>query len=146
MQDDRKRVQIDAPYAHALGLAAYCFAQCEWNAVYSAERLQPGYVGTVEPQRKTAGVIANDLIKLVNAITDQTLQAICLPPANEFKRLVQERNGLLHGKPITAKNGDQQLAKGNQEWTIAEIDAFSDDVMACSILLNDMVHKHLVTP
>ncbi len=146
MQDDRKRVPIDAAYAHALGLAAYCFARCEWDAVWSAERLQPGYIGTIEPKRKTAGVIANELVGLVTAIADPALQAICLPPAIEFQRLVQERNGLLHGKPATVSNGDQHLFRAGREWTIAAIDAFSDEVTACSILLNDMVHQHLVTP
>jgi len=146
MQDDRKRVPVDASYAQALGLAAYCFASCEWNAVWSAERLQAGYVSTIEPKRKTAGVIANELVALVTDLTDTALQAICLPPAIEFKRLVQERNGLLHGKPATAPNGDQHLFRVGREWTIAAIDAFSDEVTACSIMLNDMVHKHLVTP
>lgn len=146
MQDDRKRVPIDDSYAHSLGLGAYCFATCEWNAVWSAERLQPGYIATIKPKRKTAGVIAKELVDLVNAISDPALKAICLWPSLEFQRLVQERNGLLHGKPGTAPNGDQRLFRHSQEWTISAINTFSDEVAACSILLNDMVHKHLVTP
>jgi hypothetical protein len=144
MQEDRKRVPVDTPYAHALGLAAYCFAICEWNAVWSVERLQPGYIATIE--RKTAGVIAKDLVDLVNVISDPAVKAICLPPSLEFQRLVQDRNGLLHGKPGTASNGDQRLFRHGQEWTISAVDAFSDEVTACSTLLNDMVHKHLLTP
>ncbi|WP_197051882.1 hypothetical protein [Sphingomonas sp. 35-24ZXX] len=143
MQNDRKRISIDDQYAHALGLAAYCFAICEWNAVWSAERLQPGYISTIEPLRKTAGVIAKELIDLVKAINDPTLRAICLIPSMEFQRLVQERNGLLHGKPGTAPNGDQRLFRRGQEWTISAIDAFADEVSACSILLNEIVHEDL---
>lgn len=146
MKDDRKRVAIDDPYAHALGLAAYCFAICEWNAVWSADRLQAGYIGTIEPKKKTAGVIAQDLINLVNAIADPVLRAICTPPAAEFQLLVRERNGLLHGKPGTAPNGDQRLFRGGSEWSIADIEDFTDRVVACSMLLNAMYHKHLAPP
>jgi|JI7StandDraft_1071085.scaffolds.fasta_scaffold574596_1 hypothetical protein len=146
MQNTGKRIQIEDQYALALGLATYCFATCEWNAVWSAERLQPGYIATIEPMRKTAGVIARELVDLVNAIGAPSLRAKCLAPSLEFQRLVQERNGLLHGKPGTARNGDQRLFRHGQEWTIATIEAFSDEVAACSILLNDMVHRHLATP
>jgi hypothetical protein len=93
--------------------------------------------------RKTAGVIAKELIDLVKAINDPTLRAICLIPSMEFQRLVQERNGLLHGKPGTAPNGDQRLFRRGQEWTIPAIDAFADEVSACSILLNEIVHGDL---
>ena len=143
MKDDRKRVAVDDPYVAALGLVVYCFAICEWNAVWSAEKLQPGYVSTIEPRRKTAGTIAQDLLDLVDAIQDPALKAICQPPAEEFKLLVRERNGLLHGKPGTAPNGDQRLFRGGAVWTIDMIDDFADRVTACSILLNDMIHQHL---
>ncbi|MDM7929330.1 hypothetical protein [Blastomonas fulva] len=146
MQNDRKRISIDDQYAQALGLAAYCFAICEWNAVWSAERLQPGYINTIEPLRKTAGVIANELIDLVNAISDPALKSICLAPSVEFQRLVRDRNGLLHGKPGTAPNGDQRLFRRGQEWTTIAIDTFADEVSACSILLNEMAHRHLAMP
>ncbi len=146
MQNARNRIQIDEEYAHALGLAAYCFATCEWNAAWSAERLQPGYIGTIEPLRKTAGSIANDLANLVNAIGDPALKAICLPPTLEFNRLVQQRNALLYGKPGSAPNGDQRLFRNGQAWTTLAINTFSDDVAACSILLNEMVQGHLGTP
>jgi hypothetical protein len=85
-------------------------------------------------------------VDLVNAIGDSNLRATCLPPSLEFQRLVQERNGLLHGKPGTATNGNQRLFRHGQEWSIAAIEAFSDEVAACSILLSDMVHQHLATP
>lgn len=146
MSDERERIPLESQYAHALGVATYCFAVCEWNAVWSAERLQTGYVGTVEPMRKTAGAIATDLLRLVNAMPDQALIAICRPPALEFKRLVEERNGLLHGKPGTAPNGDQRLFRHGQEWSISDVKQFSDQVAACSTMLNEMVHQHLVTP
>lgn len=143
MKDDRNRVAIDAPYASAVGLAAYCFATCEWNAVWCAEKLKPGYIHTIEAKRKTAGVIASDLINLVNSVGDPTLKARLTAPAAEFQRLTSERNGLLHGNPATAANGDQRLFRHGAEWTIAAVDNFADQVTACLIELNDILHKHL---
>ena len=145
MKDDRKRVALDGDYAMALGLATFCFARCEWDAVWCCERLRANYIKTIEPKRKTAGVIANDLIHLVAQIADPQSLAICQGPAIEFQRLVKERNGLLHGKPGTAPNGDQRLFRGPSEWAIDIVDNFSDEVTACQVLLNDMVHKHLIT-
>lgn len=146
MQNPRDLIQLEEQYARLIGQAAYCFAICEWNAVWSAERLQTGYVATIESKRKTAGVIASDLVSLVNAISDPALMAICLPPSLEFKRLVQERNALLHGKPGTTTAGSQRLFRSGTEWTTAAIETFADEVADCSILLNDMVHQHLATP
>jgi hypothetical protein len=146
MRDDRRRVSIDLPYAEALGLAAFCFARCEWDAVWCCELLQPGYIATIKVRRKTAGTIAAELIDLIDGIANPVIQAKCTGPAVEFQRLVRERNGLLHGKPASALNGDQRLFRHGSEWTIAAVDAFSDEVTACQILLNDLVHVHLVTP
>ncbi|MEO0418513.1 MAG: hypothetical protein AAF249_06600 [Pseudomonadota bacterium] len=146
MQKQRDRIQLEDDYAHAIGQAAYCFAICEWNAVWSAERLQTGYIKTIESKRKTAGVIANELVGLVHAIGDPSLKAACLPTAIEFQRLVRDRNELLHGKPGTASNGDQRLFRRGTEWTISDIETLSDELATCSIRLNEMVHKHLSTP
>ena len=88
MKGDRNRVAIDAPYASALGLAAYCFTICEWNAVWCAENLNPGYINTIEAKRKTAGVIASDLIMLVSSIGDPALKAHLTAPAAEFRRSI----------------------------------------------------------
>jgi hypothetical protein len=144
MKDDRLRVTFDAPYAHALGLAAFCWARCEWDAVWSCERLKPGYVGTIEAEKKTAGQIAKDLIAMIQNLADPQMRAICMGPAKEFKRLVDERNGLVHGKPGTAENGDQRLFRHGAVMTIETVNDLSDEFTACQLQLNDMVHKYLL--
>ncbi|MGE4372139.1 MAG: hypothetical protein AB7E29_04420 [Xanthobacter sp.] len=68
MTDERLRIPIDDPYLHALGLAIVAFARLEWNASYCCDRLEPGYIATIEPRRKTAGKIASDLVKMVAAL------------------------------------------------------------------------------
>jgi hypothetical protein len=146
MIDDRLRVQIDQPYAGALGLATFCWARCEWDAVWCCEHLEPGYIETIEPKKLTAGKIATKLLNLIDAIIDPKLKGICVEPAIEFRRLVDERNGLMHGKPGTAPNGDQRLFRGGTEWTVDDVNALSDAITACQIQLNDIVHQHLKTP
>jgi hypothetical protein len=143
MSDDRLRVTLDAPYASALGLAMFCFARCEWDAVWCCERLQPGFIATIEPKRKTAGIIAKDLLRLVTSIADNDLRLHCQEIANEFDSLVLERNALLHGKPGTATAGAQRLFRHGSVWTIETVDALSDSFTRCQVRLNDLVHVRL---
>ena len=44
-KDDRLRVTLDDPYAHALGLALFCFARMEWDAIYCCEKIDAGLKG-----------------------------------------------------------------------------------------------------
>ena len=64
MKNNRLRQPTDPDYMHALGTAAFCFAICEWNAVYCAERIRPGSLGTFIKDELTAGKIAKKLIDL----------------------------------------------------------------------------------
>ena len=143
MSNDRDRLVIDDEYAHALGVAAYCFAICEWNAVWCAEKLQAGYVITIEAERKTAGRIATELEALTANISDAAIRLRGANAAADFVRVTKERNGLLHGKPGTAPGGEQRLFRNTGEWTIAAINRFADEAAACSIELNDLLHNHL---
>lgn len=83
MKDDRLRVPIDDPYLISLGRATYVFATLEWNAVWCAERLAPGFINDLK--KKTAGKIASDLLALINRIVDPTVKAACEPPARRFQ-------------------------------------------------------------
>jgi hypothetical protein len=60
---ERERVVLDCAYATALGQALYCFALCEWNAVYCIQKHVPNYVtDTFRPTQPTmAGNIAEKL-------------------------------------------------------------------------------------
>jgi hypothetical protein len=52
MKNDRLRIVVDDPYVMALGRATYVFAILEWNAVWCAERLDPGFIpGLTERQQ-----------------------------------------------------------------------------------------------
>jgi hypothetical protein len=134
MKDDRLRVPFDKPYIEALGSAAYVFACLEWNAVWCCERMEAGYIRKLK--KKTAGVIADDLVRLAGKRTPVQSRIDCLGPANEFKRLVNLRNGIFHGKPGTASTGEQRLFKDGHPWMLTMITDAPDEFAKCSISLN----------
>ena len=143
MKNDRMRISIDDAYVIALGRMAYGFAVLEWNAVWCCERMQATYINNL--RRKTAGTIAADLVRLAAAIPDSAVRAKCLNPAQEFKRLVDIRNGILHGKPGTDPAGEQRLFRDGHPWTPTMIDDAADEFTACSNLLNALLYAELAT-
>lgn len=146
MSNDRLRIPHDPDYFHAIGLAAVAFARLEWDAVWCCERLENGYISTIEPRKKTAGKIAEDLGRLFSRIIDADLQSEVAPFATEFLAIVQERNGLLHGKPGTAPNGDQRLFRHGVEWTIDKIHEFSDRCVRGGAPLNALLYDEFKEP
>jgi hypothetical protein len=139
MKNDRLRVPIDEPYIMAIGRATFVFATLEWNAVWCCERMQRNYIRSI--RRKTAGKIAIDLVRLAMLI-DQGRDG-CLGPAIEFLRLVELRNGILHGKPSTAPTGEQRLFHNGALWTPEAIDEVADQFAACSARLNHLLYTQL---
>jgi hypothetical protein len=47
MKGDRKRNAVKPDYVNALGLAAFCFASCEWQVVWCCEKILPGSLGKI---------------------------------------------------------------------------------------------------
>lgn len=146
MSNDRLLIPQDPNYFHAIGLAAVAFARLEWDAVWCCQRLKDGYINTIEPRRKTAGKIAEDLERLFSRIADTDLRLKVVPFAAEFSAVVQERNGLLHGKPGTAPNGDQRLFRHGTEWTIDKINEFSDRCVKAGTPLNALLYDEFKEP
>jgi hypothetical protein len=128
------------PTFSAIGMATYCFAQMEWNAVYCGDKLDPGFVNTVGT--KTAGMIANDIIGFAHLIADHTKQTRYRAAADEFARLVRRRNDLMHANPATV-GSDQRLVRHGTVWQPNEIDDLADEFAACSIELNELYHHVL---
>ena len=65
----------------------------------------------------------------------------------EFKRLVGVRNNLVHGKPASTPNGDQNLFndKNWTPWTIPQINKAADEFAECGAALNQLMHSLLDT-
>jgi hypothetical protein len=143
MKDDRKRTPLAADYSHALGVATYCFAVCEWNAVWCCERIRPGTLQKLIEKKKTAGGIAIFFADLVTNMPPSTERDELKALADRFKNLVEVRNGILHGKPCTAPSGEQRLSSDGTIAEIADLEQAADDFAACSISLNYKLHGFL---
>ena len=142
LSDDRLRIPQDPNYFHAIGLAAVAFARLEWSAVWCCHRLQPNYIETIT--RKTAGTIANDLSGFFLRISSGDFREKVVPFADEFKAIVADRNALMHGKPGTAKNGDQRLFRHGSEWSVVDVNDFSDRSVRVGGHLNALLYNELV--
>jgi hypothetical protein len=146
VSDDRLRIPQDPDYFHAIGLAAVAFARLEWDAVWCCHRLQSKYIQTIEPKKKTAGTIANELKGLFLRISDEGLRAKAVPFAEEFKSIVLDRNGIMHGKPGTTEKGDQRLFGHGVELSINDINDFSDRCVRSGSHLNALLYNELAEP
>lgn len=138
MKNERLRVPVHPDYASALGLAVYCFARLEWNAVWCCERIEPGSVESLAD--RTAGRVADTLLHLVERLGGSAEQAALKSAAADFHFLVGTRNNLVHAKPGTAAGGEQALFRHGDQWTLSELEGVADAFTACSTRLNHALH------
>jgi hypothetical protein len=141
MTDDRLRVPEDDEYFRALGLAIMCFARLEWSAVWCCEKVQRGYVQTAAD--KTAGEIANDLVTFAAAQENAKIALSLSVAAAEFKRLVRNRNGLVHANTGTANLREQRLFRQGKEWTLEAIHQLADEFARADAELTEHYHHKL---
>jgi hypothetical protein len=145
MKDDRKRVPLADDYALALGVAAYCFARCEWDVVWCCERIQPGALQKIVGDKLTAGGIAKRFKNLVRSMPASAGRKELEALASEFEKLVETRNAIAHGKPCTAPGGAQRLSSP-AILEIADLERAADDFTTCSLGLNSMLYGFLKAP
>ncbi|NJC04601.1 hypothetical protein GGQ97_000394 [Sphingomonas kaistensis] len=134
MNNERLGVPVRAEYASAVGLAVYCFAGLEWNAVWCCERIEPGSMEDLAD--RTAGRVADTLVHLVQGLEHSAKQSDLEKAAMEFRALVGARNNLVHAKPGTAHDGEQALLRHGDQWTIGELEAVADAFAECGNRLN----------
>jgi hypothetical protein len=142
MKDARLRQPVKADYTHALGHAAYCFAICEWNVVWSCEKISPGSLRRIVDDELTAGQIARVFIDLTARMKPSPGRDELAVLAERFRILVRRRNEILHGKPCTGPNGEARLsAPGVLE--IPDLEAAADSFSQCAIEVNALLHGFL---
>ncbi len=141
MKNARLSIAVKADYASALGLAVYCFASLEWNAVWCCERMLPGSIENLA--ERTAGRVADTLLHLVGQIEGSSERSDLEGAAGDFRFLVGTRNNLVHAKPGTAPDGDQGLFRHGDQWTLAELESVADAFATCSTRLNGALHGFL---
>lgn len=144
MKGDRLRQPIKPDYMHALGTATFCFAICEWNAVYCAERIRPGSLGAFIKDELTAGRIAKRLMDLIRNMPKSAEREELLVAAQVFVDLVPLRNNILHGKPCTGPNREARLSTA-KVLEIPDLQDAADAFSTCSIELNRLLHGFLST-
>lgn len=144
MKDDRLRQPVKPDYMHALGSACFCFAICEWNAVYCAERIRPGSLSVFVYDELTAGKIAKKLLDLTRNMPKSTEREELVSAAKAFADLVTLRNKILHGKPCTGPSGEARL-NTEKVFEIPGLEEAADAFSACSIELNRLLHGFLAT-
>jgi hypothetical protein len=144
MKGHCNRQPINPDYAHALGQAAFCFSICEWNVVWSCERISPGALQKIVGEELTAGRIAKRFIDLVRNMPKSTARDELSTAAQEFARLVHVRNKILHGKPCTGPNGEARLSSP-KVIEIEDLEDAADAFSVCSSRVNGLLHGFLKT-
>lgn len=107
------RVPYDNNYTILVGTAVYIFAYYEWAIIYLIQQYKTGFV--IRYSRGTpmaSGAVRNELAAILangatvyGAVSKAELQAC----HDEFSRLIDKRNALIHAHPITDKDGSQIL-------------------------------------
>lgn len=143
MTDERLTIPQEPKYFQAVGLAVIAFARLEWEAAWCCERIAEGYIASIEPDRKTAGRIATDFVSLAKSIPDEDLSIKIASAAIVFKKITDDRNGLLHGKPGSAATGEQLLFGSGHPWTIALVNNFADRCAIAAKPLNALLQAEL---
>jgi hypothetical protein len=72
MPDERLRIPVHPDYASAIGLAVYCFASLEWDAVWCCEAIERGSVDGLED--RNAGREGDTLFHLVKRLDSSAAQ------------------------------------------------------------------------
>lgn len=138
MSDERLRIPIHPEYTAAIGVAVYCFASLEWNAVWCCERIEAGSIDSLD--ERTAGRVADTLIHLIKPLADSPEKTALEHAAADFRFLVGTRNNLVHAKPGLAPDGTQGLFRHGDYWTVSELESVADAFAECSMRLNRAVH------
>jgi hypothetical protein len=146
MAKNNSRLQqpIEDTYAQALGVATFCFAICEWNAVYCAQRIKPGSLQQFLKDELTAGKIAKKLSDLVRNMPKSKERDELQSAADEFSDLVPLRNSILHGKPCSTTDGKARLS-ASAIFEVRDLEEAADKFSDCSIKLNKLLHGFLST-
>jgi hypothetical protein len=141
MAGERLLVPMEDAYATSLGRALYVFATLEWNVVWCCERMQPTYIRN--RGRKTAGQIAASFLAFARVYPNYGARDQFEKAGDQFKRIVDKRNTLVHANPATAPGGAQRLLHKGHQWTTDAVDAVADEFALCSRTFNAFLYGEL---
>jgi hypothetical protein len=147
------RVQHDPAYTALIGAAVYVFAYYEWAVIYLIRQFKPGFVARysrgapMTSGRVKAGLssILNDPTVSYTEVSKSEMQAC----HDEFSRLIDERNALIHAHPITDKDGSQILnyqtrpdrSLPDMKWPASEVEMTIQEFDAAACSANALLHR-----
>ena len=145
------RIPVSESYVSAIGRATYNFSYLQWGVVCICEKLEQTFIDW--SKGKTAGEIGTKFKTIVTSdasIPEAKTKERLLELANRFWLLVDKRNMLSHGNPITPTNGEQRLlyfGKGGRmfEWTETDIIAAAEEFETAAIEATDLYWKYLAS-
>jgi hypothetical protein len=144
MKGHRNRQPVKSDYTNALGQVSFCFAICEWNVIWCYEKISPGALQKIVSDELTAGRIAKRFVDLARNMPKSAARNELIAAAEEFARLVQIRNEIIHGKPCTGPNGEARLSS-IEVIEIEDLEDAADAFSTCSSKMNELLHGFLNT-
>jgi hypothetical protein len=148
-------IQIDDTYAKLIGQAVYSFGYYEWMIVYIINSLDNGFVS--EYSRKkiyTSGKVAKRLKSVIDQVNyshegiNKSQMEDCQA---QFNSLIDKRNALMHGHPITDVDQSQILSYQTLvtksiphiNWTVDALIGFINEINE-AISSASSIHDRLV--
>jgi len=155
MNNNHLIIQIDDTYAKLIGQAVYSFGYYEWMIVYLINSLDNGFV--LEYSRKklfTSGKVAKKLKGVIDQInySHKGINKSQLEDCHvQFHSLIDKRNALMHGHPITHVDESQILAYQtivtksipDITWTVDALMGFISEINK-AISSTSSIHDRLV--
>ena len=142
MKNQRLTSPVKQDYIDAIGRAAYLFSSLEWQVVHCANKIKPGIIHKITGDEMTAGKIAKTFKDLVNNMPRSKQRDELAVLAEQFMKLKDVRNGIIHGKPCTGPNGEPRLWY-DKILEINDLEKAADDFAECGSKLNAMFYGFL---
>ena len=149
------RVPHDPVYTALLGTAVYLFAYYEWAVIYLIQQFKPGFVSRYcRGAPMTSGQVKAELLAILNdpsvsytVVSKAEIQAC----HDEFARLIDKRNALIHAHPITDHDGSQILnyqtkpdrSLPDMKWPVSEIETTIQEFDEAACSTNTLLHRLL---
>ena len=130
-------IPLDLDYVALVGQAMYAYAYYEWTIIYTTQHLQPSMEFVKSYCRDHEIYTSSSVLKKFRQahenpeITLNTQQRKDLKEcAEDFKELIDFRNALAHGHPVTDVNGEQVLSyHANVQRNITDLKWTNDEVI-----------------
>ncbi len=144
MSGYESRIPASEAYVRRLGRAVYNFTYLEHSIVWLGETMSPGFINSCK--KSTAKIIANKFESVVEstALDNDTKQKLATL-STEFKELVKVRDKILHSRPYTTEDGEQELLydgrHGRMKLVPEELEVAAQGFETAAIAAGRLLHE-----